>query len=62
MPNNLILQKIGLISPHYLSNLTSSVADPRFPIGGRGPRKGGVDSRGGYVSKILYVEKKESGP
>ena len=22
---------------------------------------GGVDSRGGYVSKILYVEMKESG-
>ena len=23
---------------------------------------GGVDSRGGYVSKILYVKAKESGP
>ena len=23
---------------------------------------GGVDSRGGYVSKILYVQTKESGP
>ena len=23
---------------------------------------GGVDSRGGYISKILYVETKESGP
>ena len=23
---------------------------------------GGADSRGGYVSKILYVEMKESGP
>ena len=29
---------------------------------GRGPRRGGVDSRGGYVSQILYVKKKESGP
>ena len=28
------------------------VADPGFP----------VDSRGGYVSKFLYVKKKESGP
>ena len=29
-----------------------------------GPRisLGGVDSRGGYVSKILYVKTKESGP
>ena len=32
-----------------------------FPVGGRGPR-GGVHSRGGYVSKILYVKMKESGP
>ena len=40
-----------------------SVADPGFPrregvdLVGRG-----VDSRGGYVSKILYVKTKESGP
>ena len=38
------------------------VADPGFPVGGRGPRRGAVDSRGGYVSKILYVKTKESGP
>ena len=38
------------------------MADPGFPVGGgRGPRRG-VDPRGGYVSKILYVETKESGP
>ena len=30
--------------------------------GSRISRKGGVDSRGGYVSKILYVKTKESGP
>ena len=29
---------------------------------GRRPRRGGVDSQGGYVSKILCVETKESGP
>ena len=34
----------------------TAVADPGFPMGGA------VDSRGGYVSKILYVEMKESGP
>ena len=41
-----------------------SVADPGFPVGGeRGPhRGGGVHSRGGYVSKTLYVKMKESGP
>ena len=33
-----------------------AVADPGFPVGG------GVDSWGGYVSQILYVKKKESGP
>ena len=39
-----------------------SVADPGFPVGGSGPRRGGEDSRGGYVSKLLYVKMKESGP
>ena len=29
---------------------------------GRQPCKGGVDSRGSYVSKIMYVETKECGP
>ena len=39
------------------------MANPGFPVGrGRRPRRGGVDSRGGYVLKILYVETKESGP
>ena len=38
------------------------MADPGCPMGGRRPRSGGVDSRGGYVSKILYVETKDSGP
>ena len=33
-----------------------------FPKGGRGPRRGAVDPRGGYVSKILHVKTKESGP
>ena len=33
-----------------------SVADPGFPMGG------GANSRGGYVSKNLYVKTKESGP
>ena len=39
-----------------------AVADPGFPVGGRGPRRGGVDPRGGYITKILYVKTKESGP
>ena len=32
-----------------------------FPYGGHQPHRGG-DSRGGYISKILYVKTKESGP
>ena len=42
----------------------TAVADPGFPVGGHRPHGGGggVDSRGGYVSKILYVETKESRP
>ena len=38
-----------------------AVADPGFTVGGRRPRRGAADSRSGYVSKILYVETKESG-
>ena len=30
--------------------------------GGHRPRRGGANSRGGYVSKNLYVKTKESGP
>ena len=30
--------------------------------GSRISRRGGVDCRGGYVSEILYVKMKESGP
>ena len=39
------------------------MADPGFSVGGgwRRSRSGGVNSRGGYISKILYVETKESG-
>ena len=45
------------------------MADPGFPVGGgvdlvggRGPRRGDADSRGGYALEILYVKPKESGP
>ena len=38
------------------------MADPGFVVEGRGPRRRGVDFRGGYGSKILYVKMKESGP
>ena len=38
------------------------VVDPGFPGGGARTSWGGVDSRGGYISKILYVETRESGP
>ena len=38
------------------------MADPGFPVGGRQPRRGGANSRGGYVSKKLYVKTKELGP
>ena len=39
------------------------VADPGFPVGGGVDLVGGaVDPRGSYVSKILHVKMKESGP
>ena len=40
-----------------------TVADPGFPVGGGVDLvRGAVDPRGGYVSKILHVKTKESGP
>ena len=40
------------------------MADPGFPVGGGGVDlvRGAVDPRSGYVSKILHVKTKESGP
>ena len=47
---------------HKSNNLCVQWRIQDFPYGGRGPRKGGMDTRGGYISKILYVKTKESGP
>ena len=53
---SLLLPKSAqFVPPKHESFAILSVADPGFPVGG-------VDSRGGYVSKILLVETKESGP
>ena len=38
------------------------MADPGFPVGGVDLVGGGADSRGSYISKILYVKTKELGP
>ena len=42
--------------------LDQAVADPGFPVGGHGPRRGDMDSRGSCVSSNLYVKTKELGP
>ena len=39
-----------------------TMVDPGFPVGGSRPCRGGVDSQGGYILKILHVETKEFGP
>ena len=39
-----------------------SVANAGFPVGGGVDLVGDVDSQGNYVSKILFVKTKESGP
>ena len=42
---------------------SQAVADPGFPVGGGMDLVGGaVDPQGGYISKILHVKMKESGP
>ena len=47
-----------------LQKVAKAVADPGFSVGERRPLGvgGSADSRGGYGSKSLYVEAKESGP
>ena len=40
-----------------------AVADPRFPVGGRGLRRGGgVDCRGSFVSKFCMPKQKNLDP
>ena len=59
---------VGLCPGLHLSLFSSvyshiAVADPGFPVGGGVDLvRGAVDPRGGYVSKILHVKMKESGP
>ena len=52
------------ISVQLICGATCSlaVADPGFLKGGRQPRGGGADSWCSNISKILYVNTKESGP
>ena len=56
--------KALLVTIFYVKTYTLSVADPGFPVGGAMDLVGGggMDPRGGYVSKILHVKTKESGP
>ena len=41
---------------------TTAVADPGFPVGGRGPVRGGMDLRHRHFSVKLYAKMKELGP
>ena len=52
-----------MVSFVFVSFQTYSVADPGFPIGGGVDLvRGAVGPRGGYISNILHVKMKESGP
>ena len=44
------------------SETTLNSAGSRISLRGRRHRRGGTDSQGSYISKILYVKMKESGP
>ena len=47
---------------HLVENQPPTVADPRFPIGGRAPIRGGVDLRHRCFSVKMYAKTKELGP
>ena len=58
-----ILTSITALFYMSLKNtLAKTVADLGFPVGGVDLVGGAVDPRGSYVSKILHVKTKESGP
>ena len=61
---NKLQRCIWLDAISSLIRYSYSVADPGFPVGGSVDLVGGggLDSQGGYVSKIPYVKTKESGP
>ena len=42
--------------------ILTPVADPGFPVGGRGPVRGGMDLRCGCFLAKMYVKTKEFGP
>ena len=49
--------------PQFFDLWPIPVADPGFPVGGGMDLiRGALDPRGGYISKILHVKTKESGP
>ena len=53
----------GMVTPILWTLIDCAVADPGFPVGGGVDLvQGAVDPRGSYVSKILHVKTKESGP
>ena len=39
-----------------------AVADPGFPVGGRGPIRGGMDLQHGHFLAKMYAKTKELGP
>ena len=57
------LKKLLSVTHPQLMKMPHPVADPGFPVGGGVDLVGGdMDSRGGYVSKILYVKTTELVP
>ena len=50
------------ITFHKFNWQLNTLADPGFPVGGRGAIRGGVDSRCGHFSAKMYAKMKELGP
>ena len=63
MSSNSFQAPVRPTMPTYkIDRLRKFSGGSRISRRGREPRKGVVDSVVGYISKILYVETKESGP
>ena len=64
-PRRHLFLKLFIIEMPYMIHISFTVADPGFPVGVGGANLvggGGANSRGGLVSKNLYIKTKESGP
>ena len=59
---SIIAHVLRKLKPNQPKTQIDTVADPGFPVGGRGPISGGVDLRHGCILAKMYAKMKELAP